>query len=73
LKRVNLHKDSIYYELAKHHHHHIICTDCGTLESFEDCNIKNISKSILQNSSKFNSIDHHSLEFFGVCMSCAKI
>ena len=72
LKRVDLHKESTYYELADHHHHHIVCTDCGTVESFDNCAIGNLSKDILKKSSKFNKISQHSLEFFGVCKTCAK-
>ena len=73
LKRVDLRKDSVYYELASHHHHHITCTDCGAIESFETCEIQNVSKKILNKSSKFNSINQHSLELFGVCKSCSKV
>lgn len=72
LKRVDLHKESVYYELAYHHHHHIICTDCGVVESFEECGVKNLSKNVLGKSSKFKTINQHSLEFFGLCKSCSK-
>lgn len=72
LKRVDLHKDSAYYELADHHHHHIVCTDCGAVEGFEGCDIKSLSKNILSKSSRFTAISSHSLEFFGVCKFCAK-
>ena len=72
LKRVDLHKESVYYELADHHHHHIICTDCGTVESFEECGVKKLSKNILDKSSKFKVINQHSLEFFGKCNGCVK-
>lgn len=72
LKRINLHKDSVHYELAHHHHHHIVCTDCGAVESFDDCDIDKVSKDILGKSSRFKTIKHHSLEFFGLCKSCSK-
>lgn len=72
LKRVNLHKESIYYELGDQHHHHIICTDCGTVESFDKCDIGGLSNKILNKSSKFQKINKHSLEFFGICKLCAK-
>ncbi len=72
LKRVDLHKDSVYYELADHHHHHIVCTACGLIEGFEMCNIDVVSKKALSKSSKFNVINEHSLELFGVCKSCAR-
>jgi Fe2+ or Zn2+ uptake regulation protein len=72
LSRVELHKESAHYELAGHHHHHIICTDCGTVESFDKCDVGHISEKALSKSLKFRVITQHSLEFFGVCNSCVK-
>jgi Fe2+ or Zn2+ uptake regulation protein len=72
LRRIDLHKDSVFYELTQHHHHHIICTDCGSVESFEGCNIKSLTKNVLAHSSKFDSVTNHSLEFFGVCKLCTR-
>jgi Fur family ferric uptake transcriptional regulator len=73
VKRVDLHKDSAYYELASHHHHHIICKECGLVEGFDQCNVQQLSKSALQSSSKFKTIESHSLEFFGICKNCMKV
>jgi Fur family ferric uptake transcriptional regulator len=71
LKRVDLQKDSVYYELAgHHHHHHIICTDCGLVEGFEVCDLDNLTDKVLKTSNKFNIITKHSLELFGVCKKC---
>lgn len=72
LKRVDLHKDSVYYELADHHHHHIICTACGLIEGFGACNIESLSKKALGSSSKFSTVNDHSIELFGVCRSCVR-
>lgn len=72
LRIVDLHKESTHYELAEHHHHHIVCTNCGIVEGFKDCDIKSLSKNVLNKSSKFKIINQHSLEFFGVCKSCVK-
>lgn len=72
LKRIDLHKDSTYYELACHHHHHIVCTNCGTVESFSDCDVDKISENVLGKFSRFQVINQHSLEFFGLCKSCSK-
>jgi len=75
LKRVNLHKESIYYELDDHHHHHIVCTECAEFEKFEGCistNLSSFSKEILNKSKKFNMIKEHSFEFFGTCKKCLK-
>ena len=73
LKKVNLQKKSVYYELTRHHHHHIICTDCGSVEEFAICEINKISKEALKRSAKFDAIKEHSLELFGICKSCTKI
>jgi Fur family ferric uptake transcriptional regulator len=72
LKQIDLHKGSAYYELAGHHHHHIVCTDCGDVESFDECGVKNLSSNLIKKSSKFKTIDQHSLEFFGQCKMCAR-
>lgn len=72
IRRVDLRKDSVYYELAGNHHHHITCTSCDMSEDFEICGVDSISKNILKKSLKFNSISEHSLEFFGLCKSCAR-
>lgn len=72
LKKINLQKESVHYELSKHHHHHIICTDCGSVEEFAVCEIDKMSKEALKKSTKFNSIKEHSLELFGICKSCTK-
>jgi Fur family transcriptional regulator, ferric uptake regulator len=70
LKRVDLRKDSVYFEINNKHHHHIVCTECNTIEDFENTEIeKEINKLILK-SSKFKKIKEHSLELFGLCMKC---
>lgn len=72
IKRVDLRKNSIFYELADHHHHHLVCIKCGITEGFENCNVTSISKKVLKKSSLFKSIEQHSLELFGLCKSCLK-
>lgn len=72
IKRVDMQKDSVYYELAGHHHHHIICTDCGMVESFDGCDLDNLSKEVLKSSNNFSLINKHSLELFGLCKKCCK-
>ncbi len=72
IKKVDLRKDSAYYELAENHHHHIVCSDCGKTEGFELCNMDKISKEVLRQSSQFKMISQHSLELFGLCKSCVK-
>lgn len=73
IKKVNLRKDSAYYELADNHHHHVVCKGCGKIESFDTCALTELSKNILKNSSHFKVIDDHSLEMFGMCKACQKL
>lgn len=72
VRRVDLQKDSAYYELAGHHHHHITCTGCGTVEGFDGCGMEKLSKKVLEHSSKFDLVTRHSLELFGLCKSCVR-
>lgn len=73
IKKVDVHKDSAYYEFATHHHHHIICNDCGKTEGFENCDIAKISKDVLKKSKEFSIVDQHSLELFGLCKDCSNV
>ena len=70
LKKVDLRKDSVYFELAEDHHHHIVCTKCGLVEEFENCDINSLAQKIIVNSSNFKKIKQHSFELFGLCRSC---
>ena len=72
VKRIDLHKDSVYYELNLNHHHHIICTGCGEVEDFELCDMDRLTKKIVLGSSNFKSVREHTLELFGVCNACVK-
>lgn len=71
LKRVDLRKESAYFELENEHHHHIVCTNCNTLEEFENEKIEEALKKIAVKSPKFKSIREHSLELFGLCVNCS--
>ncbi len=70
LRKVDLHKESQYYELGEHHHHHIICSKCGFVEELEGCDIEKLASKLVLKSSNFKTIKDHSLEFFGVCKRC---
>jgi Fe2+ or Zn2+ uptake regulation protein len=72
VKRVDLHKDAVYYEPNTNHHHHIICTDCGKLEDFELCDMNQLTKKIIAKASNFKNVSEHSLELFGICNTCIK-
>lgn len=71
LRRIDLRKDSIYFELNYDHHHHIVCTKCGLIEDFkENKNIEKLLNQIVEKSVKFKNIKEHSLELFGFCKMC---
>ena len=71
LKRVDLRKDSVYFELKTEHHHHIVCTNCDMVEDFENLEIEKVLGRIAAKSSKFINIKDHSLELFGLCKTCS--
>lgn len=74
VEKINLQDATTYYEFLHkdHHHHHIICERCGEIEDIEHCNQTNFQKETLKRSKSFNTINSHSLEFFGICKVCDK-
>jgi len=52
------------------HHHHLICTDCGQVVDFTDCDLGELEQRL---SLKFGfAVEGHLLEFFGHCQNCRK-
>jgi Fur family ferric uptake transcriptional regulator len=50
------------------HHHHLICSDCGTVFDFTDCDLSELEQRLSEETGfKINS---HLLEFLGVCRKC---
>jgi Fe2+ or Zn2+ uptake regulation protein len=71
LRRVDLRRDSIYFELNNDHHHHMVCIKCGVIEDFqENKEIEESLDNIIKKSVKFKNIKEHSLEVFGICRVC---
>jgi Fur family ferric uptake transcriptional regulator len=71
LVQVDFRERAASYELAsKGHHHHAVCEKCGKVSDIEKCSIGSLEKLILKHGS-FASINSHSLEFFGICNTCA--
>jgi Fe2+ or Zn2+ uptake regulation protein len=70
LKKVNMRKNSSYFELNNEHHHHIVCTKCDEIEDFENKELERIIGRIVEKSSKFKKVNEHSLELFGLCRMC---
>ncbi len=73
IRQVRLKDRQAYYEMANHgHHHHVVCTSCGKIKDMSGCGINIVNKRFLKISG-FAKITEHSLEFFGVCATCAKL
>ncbi len=72
VRPVNFEHDHNHYELVSDtHHHHLICERCGKAVDVSQCDTSALEKQV-QAISGFATINHHALEFFGVCKSCAK-
>lgn len=72
VRRVDLHRDAVLFELTEgRHHHHIVCTDCGLIEEFDECTIEKLIKGVVAKSSRFRGVAEHSLELFGKCERCS--
>ena len=50
------------------HHHHLICSDCGTVVDFTDCELGGLERRLSRETSF--KISGHLLEFLGQCRSC---
>ncbi len=67
IKRVDLRKNSTFFELSEKHCHYMVCVDCGLTENFEGCFMEDVSKKLVKKSKNFKKIKDHSLELFGLC------
>ena len=52
------------------HHHHLICSDCGTVVDFTDCDLSRLEQR-LHRETGFK-IENHLLEFAGQCQNCQR-
>ncbi len=50
------------------HHHHLVCSGCGTVADFTECDLSKLAER-LSNETGFE-IDGHILEFSGRCVNC---
>jgi Fur family ferric uptake transcriptional regulator len=53
------------------HHHHLICSGCGKVVDFRNCDLSDLEQR-LSRETGFN-IDSHLLEFLGECQNCQKL
>ena len=52
------------------HHHHLICSDCGTVIDFTDCDLSELEQRLSEESGF--KIKGHLLEFLGQCQNCRR-
>jgi len=50
------------------HHHHLICSDCGTVIDFTDCDLEVLERRLAEETNF--KISGHLLEFVGQCRKC---
>lgn len=50
------------------HHHHLICSDCGKVIDFTNCDLKELERRLAKETSF--KISGHLLEFLGQCRQC---
>lgn len=72
LRRIDFQHGHAHYEPARRDHHHLICKKCGKVEDVTGCDFKEMQRSVLKKSKNFASVTQHSLEFFGLCKTCAR-
>jgi len=62
-----------HYELhaSKPHHHHAVCENCGMVADVPAQDVPHMNEGALRNAKGFTRITRHSLEFYGLCTSCA--
>lgn len=52
----------------KGHHDHLICTSCGKIIEFENCDIERLQEEVARRNGF--TIQTHKLELYGLCSSC---
>lgn len=52
----------------KGHHDHLICTSCGKIVEFENCDIERLQDEVAARNGF--TIQTHKLELYGLCSSC---
>ena len=75
VRRLQFHEGFARYELADtfggNHHHHFICNLCGQVEDIDTCPLASTEQAIIRRT--HSRITSHSLEFYGVCGTCAQV
>jgi Fur family ferric uptake transcriptional regulator len=53
------------------HHHHLVCTGCGTVADFTECDVSDLAQRLARETGF--DIRGHILEFSGLCEGCRKM
>ena len=69
VKKLEFGEGKARYELtSESHHHHMVCTKCKKMWDIEDCAAEELEKKISEENGFL--VEHHRLEFFGICKNC---
>jgi len=52
------------------HHHHLICSECGIVADFADCDLNKLEQKLSRKTGF--EINGHILEFSGLCQNCRR-
>lgn len=73
LNRMDFGEDAAYYEISHpgEDHHHVTCTTCHKRVDIKGC-VPGVMEKVQKEAKGFSRITRHSIEFFGLCNTCAK-
>jgi Fur family ferric uptake transcriptional regulator len=57
-----------YISCPPEHHDHLICSQCGKVINFTDCNVSGLEERLVSETG-FSIREHH-LDFYGTCQEC---
>ncbi|HEY8491440.1 MAG TPA: Fur family transcriptional regulator [Dehalococcoidia bacterium] len=67
--RVLLEDGSLRYQMSRRgHHHHLVCTRCGAVQDFTDCDVSSLVDQLARQTDY--EIEGHWLEVYGRCGKC---
>ena len=71
--QVHVPGDSFSYMMRRpeEHHHHLVCSQCGKVADFTDCDLTGLEDRLSQGTGF--EIQSHLLEFHGRCPDCQKV